>query len=169
LGLQQPAPALIGTANQSQSSSAAGSSLSQTSRTGSQSTSATPTNAILTTQQRLAISKLIKDDPARFGVTEDGRINSYRGPVKNSDYEKALDYMAGMTDTVPRGFKFFERKIRKDAESNKIFLTPTKSQKGTGKKRTIKFARKATIIRTPGLYRIPNSKQQFRPQIWSKL
>jgi hypothetical protein len=74
--------------------------------------------------------------------------------------------MAGMSDTVPKGYKFFERRIRKDDESNNILLTP--SQKGKGKKKTIKFARKRTIIRTPGLYRIPEGRK-FKPQIWSKI
>jgi hypothetical protein len=125
-----------------------------------------------TTRKKLIA--LIEANPQRFGVAPNGQILSNKKlRIRESHFKDSIDYIAGMRDSPPRGHKFFEQTLRKDAEAQNIIMGNFEGQSGKGKKhqKKLRFAAKVKIIKTPGLHRIPPQKEKkiFKPQIWAKL
>jgi hypothetical protein len=127
---------------------------------------------------RKKLIDLVQSNPKRFAIAPNGEILSYRKlNIKDSNFKASIDYIAGLRDSPPRGHKFFEQKLRKDPEAQKIIMGNFAGQSGQGKKhhKKVRFAAttKVGIIKTPGLQRTAASQKQnkkkFRPQLWAKL
>lgn len=149
-------------------------SIYETTRSSSHFTSSSEIPNITPDQKKKLLSH-IKENKEKFRIAEDGRILSYRNlPVKQSNFQESIDYLTGNRDSPPKGHKYFEHALRRDSIAKDIlFKTQTgKGIKKVNKRRKIivKFAKKHTIIKTPGLNRIPiSNNKSFKPQIWTKL
>jgi hypothetical protein len=104
------------------------------------------------------LKKLVNKNRDKLGIREDGKIFRNlkdKNPVKDSDIESALSYLAGGKATPSPGILYIYQRLSKEPEfremvekSGKAKINPPRNQKGTGKKGSLSDSKKLKSLMT---------------------